>query len=231
MDIKANILPTFSMSPVGANPARRVSSSRNDNATLDPAKLQEKREKARERQRRKRERDRRRDSDAQVAAAQSAVANGQGMAHYAESSGSISFGATDLSPQEIARRERVRAAARDRQRKHRALVKQKKMAELGIAMGNETMPTEELHYTLGPDGQYQPIMAHPNEIGHEPPFPQGHTGGQTFASTLLLSFSCAPLLKQHLLRTLHMTNEELASLEPVLSAAWDQWDHAVCALI
>ena len=117
MDIKANILPTFSMSPVGANPARRVSSSRNDNATLDPAKLQEKREKARERQRRKRERDRRRDSDAQVAAAQSAVANGQGMAHYAESSGSISFGATDLSPQEIARRERVRAAARDRQRK------------------------------------------------------------------------------------------------------------------
>ncbi|OBZ69143.1 hypothetical protein A0H81_10896 [Grifola frondosa] len=60
---------------------------------------------------------------------------------------------------------------------------------------------------------------------HEPPFPQGQPlGGQTFASTLLLSFSCAPLLKQHLLRTLSMTNEELASLEPIIAQAWDHWD-------
>ncbi|KAJ7645281.1 hypothetical protein B0H17DRAFT_1104342 [Mycena rosella] len=60
----------------------------------------------------------------------------------------------------------------------------------------------------------------------EPPFPQGPAhGGQTFATTLLLSFSCAPLLKQHLLRTLNMTNEELASLEPVIAEAWDRWDH------
>ncbi|KAI0064516.1 hypothetical protein BV25DRAFT_1822878 [Artomyces pyxidatus] len=59
----------------------------------------------------------------------------------------------------------------------------------------------------------------------EPPFPQGPLGGQTFASTLLLSFSCAPLLKQHLLRTLSMTNEELASLEPIIAQAWEQWDH------
>ena len=63
---------------------------------------------------------------------------------------------------------------------------------------------------------------------HEPPFPQGQPlGGQTFASTLLLSFSCAPLLKQHLLRTLSMTNEELASLEPIIAQAWDQWDQQV----
>jgi hypothetical protein len=40
-----------------------------------------------------------------------------------------------------------------------------------------------------------------------------------------LSFSCAPLLKQHLLRTLGMTNEELASLEPLIAEAWDRWDH------
>ncbi|KAJ7471756.1 hypothetical protein FB451DRAFT_1399071 [Mycena latifolia] len=60
----------------------------------------------------------------------------------------------------------------------------------------------------------------------EPPFPQGPAhGGQTFATTLLLSFSCAPLLKQHLLRTLNMTNDELASLEPVIAEAWDRWDH------
>ncbi|KAI9511505.1 hypothetical protein F5148DRAFT_327704 [Russula earlei] len=56
------------------------------------------------------------------------------------------------------------------------------------------------------------------------PFPLGHNGGQTFASTLLLSFSCAPLLKQHILHTLSMTNEELASFEPIIAQAWDQWD-------
>ncbi|KAH8117128.1 hypothetical protein DFH11DRAFT_1824987 [Phellopilus nigrolimitatus] len=109
------------------------------------------------------------------------------------------------------------------------------MAELGLAMGQDGVSgLEEMHYALGPDGQYQPVLppnAHQPEMGNQDqPFPHGHgaqTGGQTFASTLLLSFSCSPLLKQHLLRTLHMTNEELCSLEPILSAAWDQWDHAV----
>jgi len=101
------------------------------------------------------------------------------------------------------------------------------MAELGLAMGNDGVGgMEEIHYALGPDGQYQPVAPPPQELDTDQPFPQGHTGGQTFASTLLLSFSCSPLLKQHLLRSLHMTNEELASLEPILSAAWDQWDHA-----
>ncbi|KAI9454421.1 hypothetical protein F5148DRAFT_428639 [Russula earlei] len=52
----------------------------------------------------------------------------------------------------------------------------------------------------------------------------GHNGGQTFASTLLLPFSCAPLLKQHILHTLSITNEELASLEPIIAQACDQWD-------
>jgi hypothetical protein len=33
------------------------------------------------------------------------------------------------------------------------------------------------------------------------------------------------LLKAHLLRTLGMTNEELASLEPLIAEAWDRWDH------
>ncbi|KAI9510796.1 hypothetical protein F5148DRAFT_1374262 [Russula earlei] len=57
------------------------------------------------------------------------------------------------------------------------------------------------------------------------PFPPGHNGGQTFTSTLLLSFLCARLLKQHILHTLSMTNEELASLELIIAQAWDQWDH------
>ncbi|KAF7966049.1 hypothetical protein HWV62_40260 [Athelia sp. TMB] len=131
----------------------------------------------------------------------------------------------DLSPEEKARRERVRAAARERQRKHRALVKDRKMRELGLDMGNEIT---DVQYR---DGQY--LMAHELDqqqheeiVPQEPPFPQGQPlGGQTFASTLLLSFSCAPLLKQHLLRNLQMTNEELASLEPIIADAWDHWDH------
>lgn len=73
-------------------------------------------------------------------------------------------------------------------------------------------------------------LQHHQHHTHEPPFPapQPHTTpGQTFASMLLLSFSCAPLLKQHLLRTLHMSDEELISFEPIIAAAWDHWDNEV----
>ncbi|KAG7088821.1 hypothetical protein E1B28_012777 [Marasmius oreades] len=138
----------------------------------------------------------------------------------------------DLTPEEAARRERVRAAARERQRKHRALVKQRKMRELGMDMGNQIVPNlEALQY---PEAQYQltqemqqqgPPPGSVDPQAGEPAFPriQGH-GGQMFATTLLLSFSCAPLLKQHLLDTLQMSNEELASLEPIIADAWDQWD-------
>ncbi|KAF8630442.1 hypothetical protein AX17_005419 [Amanita inopinata Kibby_2008] len=144
-----------------------------------------------------------------------------------------SFPSQELTAEELARRDRVRAAARERQRKHRQLVKQRKMRELGLDMGNEIIPgMEEVQYRVAPDGQYHQVLPPelqphpPPPIGHEPPFPQGQPlGGQTFASTLLLSFSCAPLLKQHLMRTLHMTNEELASLEPIIAEAWDHWDH------
>jgi hypothetical protein len=143
----------------------------------------------------------------------------------------------ELSPDEIARREKVRVAARDRQRKHRALVKQRRLRELGLDMGNEIMQGMEDSHYRAPDGQYHQVLPPelqqlapppPPPIPHEPPFPQGAPlGGQTFASTLLLSFSCAPLLKAHLLRTLGMTNEELASLEPLIAEAWDRWDHQV----
>jgi len=148
-------------------------------------------------------------------------------------------GQQDLTPDEITRRDKVRAAARERQRKHRLMVKQRRMRELGLDMGNEIIPgMEEVHYRATPDGQYHQVLppelqqqlAPPHApLPNEPPFPQGAPlGGQTFASTLLLSFSCAPLLKQHLLRTLGMSNEELASLEPIIAEAWDRWDHQVC---
>jgi hypothetical protein len=146
------------------------------------------------------------------------------------------FSGETLTPEEAARRDRVRASARERQRKHRQLVKQRKMRELGMDMGNELIPgMEEVHYRVNAEGQYQQVLPHelqhhPHPINHhEPPFPHGQPlGGQTFASTLLLSFSCAPLLKQNLLRSLVMTNEELASLEPIIAEAWDRWDHQVC---
>lgn len=182
-----------------------------------------KREKAAERQRRKRERDR------QAGLNPSVVQTGDQQAPISTVS-APDLHQQDMSPEEINRRDRVRAAARERQRKHRALVKQRKMRELGLdPMGNELIPgMEEVQYRVHPDGQYAVL---PPELQHgppppmpEPPFPQGQTGGLTFASTLLLSFSCTPLLKQHLLRTLSMTNEELTSLEPILAQAWDHWD-------
>ncbi|KAI0263450.1 hypothetical protein BC834DRAFT_924948 [Gloeopeniophorella convolvens] len=147
----------------------------------------------------------------------------------------VGGGGGELSAAELSRRERVRTAARERQRKHRALMKQKKLRELGLDMGNElgVQGLEDMPYRL-PDGTPNPFGAPPlqHDLAQAPPpplgdapFPPGHHGGQTFASTLLLSFSCAPLLKQHILRTLSMTNEELASLEPIIAQAWDQWDH------
>ena len=209
-----------------------------------------KREKAAERQRRKRERDRNLNAGISVISQfQPPVDNHhlQHQVHHPPPPQPISHPApipqqsqpvypATLSQEEISRRDRVRAAARERQRKHRLLVKQRKMRELGLDMGNEIQGMEDPQYRVNSDGQYQQVM--PHEIPqHSPqhvppqagdiPFPQGQLGGQTFASTLLLSFSCAPLLKAHLMRTLHMNNEELASLEPVLAEAWERWDHAV----
>ncbi|KAI0672649.1 hypothetical protein C8Q78DRAFT_671274 [Trametes maxima] len=216
------------------------SSSRKRSRENETPSQRHKREKAAERQRRKRERDRQ-------AGIQNILALSQQQAQQMPPQqvevpppppppSVPEYKGEDLSPEEIAKRDRVRAAARERQRKHRALVKARKLRELGLDMGNEILPgMEEVQYRMNADGQYQPVMPHempphphphpqPHPM-HEPPFPQGQPlGGQTFASTLLLSFSCAPLLKQHLLRTLSMTNEELASLEPIIAQAWDHWD-------
>jgi len=202
-----------------------------------------KREKAAERQRRKRERDR-------AGLAASAIhphIDMDGLAHqpndYAPPRANPAD--QDLTPDEIVRRDRVRAAARERQRKHRALVKQRKLEQLGMLMGNDGMQQDQAMHdsdvayrgVAPPEAQYLPP-----ELHHTPPPPPPHldgqpgepslphiqgNGGQMFATTLLLSFSCAPLLKQHLLNNLQMTNEELASLEPIIADAWDQWDRQV----
>lgn len=209
-----------------------------------------KREKAAERQRRKRERDRNNNAGISVLPhfqpppdhhqhLQHQVHHSQPppLSHPISQQPQPIYSSHDLSPEEKSRRDRVRAAARERQRKHRLLVKQRKMRELGLDMGNEIPGMDDAQYRVNADGQYQQVIQHEiqqHTPQHPPPQagdiafpPQGQLGGQTFASTLLLSFSCAPLLKAHLMRTLHMNNEELASLEPVLAEAWERWDHAV----
>ncbi|KAG6883711.1 hypothetical protein C0993_004472, partial [Termitomyces sp. T159_Od127] len=79
----------------------------------------------------------------------------------------------DLTPDEL---------ARERQRKHRALVKQRKQREIG-----NDMPLDDLHYRVPPDTHYPHVLPHdlpPHQPpGHEPPFPHAPPGGQIFALT------------------------------------------------
>ncbi|KAG2366059.1 hypothetical protein BDR07DRAFT_1353049 [Suillus spraguei] len=211
-----------------------VSSSRRRSRENETPQQRQKREKAAERQRRKRERDRTVNNiNAIMAFTQPTDAQPIPQPQPSQPP-TPTFTGQEMTPEELTRRERVRAAARERQRKHRSLVKQRKMRELGLDMPNDMMQGME-EYRVNGDGQYQQVL--PHEMTHPPhamnpqdaSFPQAPppqlTGGQNFASTLLLSFSCAPLLKQHLLRTLAITSEELASLEPIIADAFDQWDH------
>ena len=80
-------------------------------------------------------------------------------------------------------------------------------------MASPENTTEEQH------SHYGVMLVRPDE----PPIPQG----QVFAATLLQAFLCAPLLKQHLLKFLQVTNEEFFSLEPVIAEAYNIWDHQV----
>lgn len=185
-----------------------------------------------------------------------------------------------MSPEEISRRDRVRAAARERQRKHRAMVKARKMRELGMDMGNEVLPPgadqhpgvhpHDAHPGMMPGGPDDPmapyrdyaamnvLAAGPGGLQHavQPPvghmYPNGYplpmglrplpgmmpgvpqqpgqeatpqAAGEIFAATLLLSLSLVPpMLKQHLISTLNISNEELATLEPAIAAAYADWD-------
>lgn len=213
------------LSPVSSSRKR----AQRDNET--PAQRQ-KREKAAERQRRKRERDR------HVNHLNAAMSYTQPSdppltpQSQPQQPPPQAFVGQELSPEELARRERVRAAARERQRKHRTLVKQRKMRELGLDMTSEMLPgIDEVQFRVNGQNEYQvlPHEMHPHPMNpQDPSFPQPPmTGGQTFASTLLLSLSCTQLLKQQLLRTLSITAEDLAALEPIIADAFDQWDHQV----
>ncbi|KAF9242012.1 hypothetical protein BU15DRAFT_72948 [Melanogaster broomeanus] len=207
------------------------SSHRRSRENETPAQRQ-KREKAAERQRRKRERDRH-VNNLNVAMSYPQPTDPQPPPQpHAPQSLPQTFTGEELSPEELARKEKLKAGARERQRKHRSLVKQRKMRDLGLDMTSEVLQgMEDVQFRVNGQNEYHQVL--PHEIPHphsmdpqDPSFPQPPlTGGQSFASTLLLSFSCAPLLKQHILRTLSLTNEDLASLEPVIAGAFDQWYH------
>lgn len=193
-----------------------------------------KREKAAERQRRKRERDRAGLFPSSAQANSNNSSNG-GLLH---DGGDMQAQEQQysLTPEEEARRDRVRAAARERQRKHRALVKSRKMRDIGgtseeYTGGGGGGQGSDTQTTAATDEQssYHQVLAElsgPHPDFQPPPQPAVSNGGQTFATTLLLSFSCSPMLKTHLLRTLNMTNDELTSFEPIIAEAWERWNIA-----
>ncbi|KAF8522164.1 hypothetical protein BU17DRAFT_87262 [Hysterangium stoloniferum] len=209
----------------------------------DAPYIPDKREKARERQRRKRERDRAVNSALNVYPEGSSNANTDTQEYDAEGEASATFKRKSgggrkvdlghLPPEEAAKRERVRLAARERQRKHRASIKARRMAELGMAIVNEGGGIEQtaIGYTINENGQYEAVLADPGDpnLQHPQipfPLPQAHaTPGQMFASTLLLGLSCTPQLRVQLLRHVRASPEELAAFEPYMAAAFDHWDH------
>ncbi|KZV97657.1 hypothetical protein EXIGLDRAFT_832684 [Exidia glandulosa HHB12029] len=212
--------------------ASTSTNARKRSALDEAASAEAKRLKARERQRRKRERDR-----AGLAAMQATAYDPDGHPLQSDFSPRASRGQpddADLSPEQLAKKDKLRKAARERQRKHRAVVKAKRMAEMGLTMGVDPQIAggyvDPAAYAAAVQMHTHPDMHDSDDPGMqvEPDLPQQQPNaspGQTFASLMLLSFSCAPLLKQHLLRTLNMTDEELTSLKPILAASWEQWNH------
>jgi len=194
-----------------------------DDQDSSPDKLNKRREKARERQRMKRERDR-------------LIANHMSMAMaYTDPEGGplVEGGMPEpqnpanhpipVPPEELSKKERVRLAARERQRKHRAVVKARRMAELGIQMIPPN-PHVPLGYRLNENGQMEPVHD-ANAIAQDGGVGYGQTPGQSFARLLMASAFINPNLKQHICRTLQMTAEELAGFEPIIATAWDHWNH------
>lgn len=213
------------LSPVSSS--RKRSSRENET----PAQRQ-KREKAAERQRRKRERDRH-VNNLNAAMSYPQPTEPPPPQPQPPQAPPQPFTGQELSPEEVARRERVRAAARERQRKHRSLVKQRKMRELGLDMSSEMLPgMEDVQFRVNGQNEFQvmPPELPPHPMNpQDPSFPQPLlTGGQSFVSTLMLPLSWFPGWKQQVLRMFSISNEDLAVLEPIIADAFDQWDQQVC---
>ncbi|KAG8998850.1 hypothetical protein FRB93_013417 [Tulasnella sp. JGI-2019a] len=200
--------------------------------------------------------------------------------------------------EEELKREKVRQAAKERQRKHRAMMKAKRMSQAQDKVedthsgqagppsaimyaqmhphpaGQQSLVTEEqvlyqdhmvaaihaqaqMHAALATaasssttnnqaekelppqthnESQSQQMMHRPLPPSMPPPPPslpfptqqphsQHETPGQSFAKTMFLALACAPMLKPHMMKTLHMTDADFPAVEQVIASAWDHWDH------
>ncbi|KAG8932110.1 hypothetical protein FRC02_001666 [Tulasnella sp. 418] len=216
--------------------AGRSSGGQSSNASPE-AEL--KRERARERQRRKRARDRdmsnqqTKDGDPQDQQGGSPPAAAPPQPATREVV--MEDGTTKIMTEEEYKRDKIRRAARDRQRKHRAILKAKRMSQLEDSnqlpfpaaahlLLAQASPEVVLAFENATMGINAPDPMHSHMPPAFPPPPPNATPGQIFANTVLLALSCAPMLRTHLLRTLHMTNDDLGPVEQVIAAAWDGWD-------
>lgn len=143
-----------------------------------------------------------------------------------------------LSPaDEAARRERTKIAARDRQRKHRLLMKARKIHELGQDMGNpvplDEYPPHHGTFHLGSGGPSQSNRQHTGPINsvYTDDSDGTKSKGQIFAEGLLNEFGCVcsrgEAIKQHIFDVCDLTTDDLSSLTPVIANAWEAWDQRV----
>jgi hypothetical protein len=207
MDESGPSIPSPSTDNGKRRPGRPLAESLNGHADPD---LEHKRLKARERQRRKRARDRAGITTNRV-------------------NGSDDMGTQNSEDDE--RKDKIRKAARERQRKHRAIVKAKKLSVLGgpLPPGLEAYADDpNLGYPQDPgpsvhsDDTGDPQSGSPYAHQTQPQAPS-----HIFANTLLLALSCAPVLKTTLLRAFSLTGEDIPSLQHTLAAAFDHWNNEV----
>ncbi|KAG8947317.1 hypothetical protein FRC04_010893 [Tulasnella sp. 424] len=196
--------------------------------------------------------------------------------------------------EEDMKREKVRRAARERQRKHRALLKAKRMSamddinQLPPPPGYSHAHPQHAHHPAGHGpphphlllaqeqmlyqdqvaaaalqaqaaqaqilaearsgvlnnqmipAQQQPLpppAQNPSSVTPGPAVPTvqqpppsgapapGGSPGETFASYMMLAFSCAPMLKAHVMATMGMSDGDLHAVQQLIASAWDQWNH------
>ncbi|KIO27136.1 hypothetical protein M407DRAFT_233621 [Tulasnella calospora MUT 4182] len=194
--------------------------------------------------------------------------------------------------EEEMKREKVRRAARERQRKHRALLKAKRMSamddvnQLPPPPGYSHAHPQHAHHPAGHGPPHphllmaQEHMLYQDQVAaaalqaqaaqaqilaearsgvlnnqmpvqQQPPQPPaantspvtlpaavpavqqipppegppGGSPGETFAGYMMLAFSCAPMLKAHVMATMGMAEGDLHAVQQLIASAWDQWNH------
>ncbi|KAE9411543.1 hypothetical protein BT96DRAFT_968954 [Gymnopus androsaceus JB14] len=126
---------------------------------------------------------------------------------------------------------RIRAPARKRWKNHRISPEETQLLECVVILDRHEKYS--IHYP-GSDNNALSLSipsqslrerqkSPPDQQNYEFPSPIPE-GGQIFANTLLLSFSCMPRQKQQVLESLRMSDGDLASFRTVIAAIWDEWN-------